>query len=213
MRRIRFAAVTAVVASIVGLGMATPAPAAPAVQSEAASPALQVAAAGGDRAVRDYVAWRDARRRDAKGQAGIQQVECFNVYTYLLSKANSRFVSAEVGYTGSRQNMLRARATTVDDWELFIPCFDENYDYLYSVGAQRYVSAEVGYGGSYYAMLRARATVPDLWERFIIGCDRFCFVQSAENGLLTSAELGYPGGDYGMLRARSGVFDLWEQFL
>jgi hypothetical protein len=163
--------------------------------------------------LQDYVARRDARRHSASGQADVQQVFCdYSVAYTFLSLANSRYVSVELGYTGIRQNMLRARATVPRAWELFFLCFDDTYDYILSVGADRFVSVEVGYTGPYYAMLRARATVPDLWERFVIACNTYCTIQSAQNQLYTSAELGYPGGDNGMLRARATVVKLWEQF-
>lgn len=155
---------------------------------------------------------RDARR---KKEASIQDIGCFfPIHTAIQSAANSRFVSAELGYTGNRQNMLRARAKAVNEWEFYAVCSDGTYDYFVSLANGLFVSAEIGYTGRLQGMLRARATVPDAWERFHIDCSAplGCSIQSAQTGLFVSAELGYSGGDYGMLRARAKAVDLWEQF-
>jgi hypothetical protein len=38
----------------------------------------------------------------------------------IQSMANSRYVSAEVGWTGDRYGLLRARATAIGPWERFV---------------------------------------------------------------------------------------------
>jgi hypothetical protein len=40
--------------------------------------------------------------------------------TTVYSTANSRYVSAELGYTGGDQGMLRARATEIGPWEQYV---------------------------------------------------------------------------------------------
>jgi hypothetical protein len=42
------------------------------------------------------------------------------MYT-IRSNVNGKYVSTEMGYTGGRHAMLRARATEVGDWEKYIP--------------------------------------------------------------------------------------------
>jgi hypothetical protein len=45
-------------------------------------------------------------------------------WTTIQSVANGRYVSAEQGWSGDRQGLLRARAADVGAWEMFgfIPC-------------------------------------------------------------------------------------------
>src|SRR5260370_38014898 len=42
----------------------------------------------------------------------------------ILSAANARWVSAELGYTGGNYAMLRARATSIGPWERYALCYD-----------------------------------------------------------------------------------------
>lgn len=82
------------------------------------------------------------------------------------STANSRYVSAELGYTGGNYAMLRARATSIGPWEKFdINCFVATCT-IKSLANGLYVSAELDYTGGNYAMLRARASSPGPWETF-----------------------------------------------
>jgi hypothetical protein len=133
----------------------------------------------------------------------------------IQSRANGRFVSAELGYSGINYAMLRARATVVGPWERFRLCYHFNngtYTF-FALSNNRYVSAELGYSGSNYAMLRARATVIGPWERFHLqSFGTYVTIRSAANNQLVSAELGYPGIRYAMLRARATVVGPWEQF-
>jgi hypothetical protein len=132
------------------------------------------------------------------------------------SRANGRYVSAELGYGGGNYAMLRARARAIGPWE--------RYD-LRQTGAGawsirsrangRYVSAELGYGGGNYAMLRARATAIGPWERYDLYRNNRTgawSIRSRANGRYVSAELGYGGGSNATLRARAGGVGPWEQF-
>jgi hypothetical protein len=79
----------------------------------------------------------------------------------IRSKANFRWVSAELGYGGGRYGMLRARATSIGPWETF------NAGYgLRNITNWRWVTAELGYGGGLYGMLRARGDHYGPWEHF-----------------------------------------------
>ncbi|SRR6266498_1574620 len=92
---------------------------------------------------------------------------------YIASNANLRYVSAELGRTGGDHGMLRARATSVGNWEKFTIARWGPNPAMYTIRSQangRYVSAELGYGGGRYAMLRARATSIGNWEKFLILC-------------------------------------------
>lgn len=139
-----------------------------------------------------------------------QAADCSIVALY--SKAAGRYVSAELGYTGSDYGMLRARATSIGEWERFELCWGrgtQQADFtLRSLANWRYVSAELAYTGSRYAMLRARASSYDSWEIFN-GASGW---RSKANWKLVSAELGNTGGYYGMLRARASTAGPWEAF-
>jgi hypothetical protein len=138
-----------------------------------------------------------------------QAVDCHDIALY--SEANHRYVSAELGYTGSDYGMLRARATSIGPWERFEICYASasNFNFsLRSLANGRWVSAELGYTGSRYAMLRARAGSIGPWERFNAGNE----LQSNANHRWVSTELGYTGSLYGMLRARAGSIGPWENW-
>jgi len=131
----------------------------------------------------------------------------------LYSKANNRYVSAELGYTGGNYGMLRARATTVGSWERFVVCFgsasNPNDVTIRSTANNLYVAAELDYYGYLYGMLRARASSAGSWETF----------RASTGGLLTTAnykfvsvELNYANTTWAMLRSRSDTAGPWEQF-
>jgi hypothetical protein len=85
----------------------------------------------------------------------------------IRSVANGRYVSAELGWTGSSYGLLRARATTIGPWERFrIPA--TALTTIRSTANGRYVTAEVGWTGSSYGSLRARATAVGDWEYFVV---------------------------------------------
>src|SRR4051794_36847824 len=101
---------------------------------------------------------------DAVGSASLVRVttDC-----ELRSRANARYVSAELGYAGSSYGLLRARATKVGPWEKF-ECVTTgtNQWAIRSRANGRYVTAELGYSGDLYGVLRARATTIGVRERF-----------------------------------------------
>ncbi|GAA4187706.1 hypothetical protein GCM10023074_00600 [Microbispora amethystogenes] len=141
----------------------------------------------------------------------------------IKSRANGRYVSAELGYgtSDSRYGMLRARATGVGPWEKFRICYNGRNYTIQSRHNGKYVSAELGYGtsDSRYGMLRARATSAGTWERFFItSCGTGCVLIEAANLKYVAAELGYGKTDsrYGMLRGRtpdvSYKIGPWEKF-
>ncbi|MEV6487598.1 hypothetical protein AB0M20_03010 [Actinoplanes sp. NPDC051633] len=134
--------------------------------------------------------------------------ECYDVA--LFNEANRRWVSAEIGYAGSDNGMLRARATAIGPYERFEICYATATRFsIRSWANGRWVSAELGYTGSRYGMLRARATSIGPWERFN---STFSEIQSDENRRWVSAELGYSGSLNGMLRARAGSAGPWENW-
>jgi hypothetical protein len=138
---------------------------------------------------------------------------CFGNVT-ITSLGNGRLVSAELGYTGANNGMLRARATAVGPWEVYTVCFNGSATTIQSQANGRFVSAELGYSGANNGMLRARATVVGPWEKFSIdSCGGNCVtIHSTANNRFTSAELGYSGANNGMLRARATVVGPWERF-
>jgi hypothetical protein len=132
------------------------------------------------------------------------------------SRANGRYVSAEIDYSGGYNGMLRARATAVLPWERYTVCRTSSTGatLIFSPANRRYVSAELGYSGGYNGMLRARATVAGSWEVFITSAASGggLWIRSRANGRYVSAELGYGGGYNGMLRARATAVLPWEVF-
>lgn len=128
---------------------------------------------------------------------------------------NRRLVSAELGYPGDFNGMLRARADVLGPWEQFDLTWDGSFWNLRSTANGLYVSAELGYGGDFYGMLRARAGGIGPWEQFNLYTDGsgVYALQSAANGLFVSEELGYGGDFHAMLRARSGGIGPWEVFV
>jgi len=91
----------------------------------------------------------------------------------IRSHRNGRYVSAEFGYTGVDNGMLRARATSIGIWEKFkIEQWGPNGS-MYTIRSLRYgryVSTELGYGGVRHNMLRARASTIGAWEKYFILC-------------------------------------------
>ncbi|MBV9615855.1 MAG: hypothetical protein JO031_10415, partial [Ktedonobacteraceae bacterium] len=147
----------------------------------------------------------------------------------IFSLANSKYVAAELGYTGGNYAMLRARTASnaIGPWEVFNWYAGVNGAYEIQSNANGlFVTAELGYTGGNYAMLRARTGSNAIgpWEQFFLytlnGCNPVTtncqsLILSAANNKLVSAELGYTGGNYAMLRARTDPNKAgpWEQFL
>ncbi|WP_242887602.1 fascin domain-containing protein [Actinomadura litoris] len=133
----------------------------------------------------------------------------------LLSDANGKYASAELGYRGRDYGMLRARADVADAWERFALTGTDTTWTVKSEGNGKYVSAELGYSGNGYGMLRARADVADAWEKFDLYYNKaqnLYALKSQANGKFVSAELGYRGREYAMLRARASEIGAWEKF-
>jgi hypothetical protein len=84
----------------------------------------------------------------------------------IRSRANGRYLSAELGYSGGSNGMLRARAWVAGPWERYTVCRAGDIANIASQANKRYVSAELGYGGGNNGMLRARATAVGPWEAF-----------------------------------------------
>ncbi len=147
-------------------------------------------------------------------------VKC-NTGSYIIGFANSKYVSAELGYTGSYYGMLRSRASEPGPWENYTICgyWDgfTHVDYIINEANGRYVSAELGYTGGDYGMLRARATSLGPWEKFDIvrygPNGNMYYIRSKANGRYVSVELGYTGIKYAMLRARATSIGSWEKIL
>jgi hypothetical protein len=125
----------------------------------------------------------------------------------------SRYVSAELGYGGKLNGMLRARAVNPGPWEQYNTCHDDTAFWLEAANG-RYVSAELSYPGVDKGMLRARATTPGSWERFQIS--RFMggwyTIKAERNNRYVSVEHGYGGVRHNMLRARATAVGPWEKF-
>ncbi|GII59846.1 hypothetical protein Pth03_82350 [Planotetraspora thailandica] len=190
----------------VGAVVLTAAPAAIADTTPTPAPAVRKV-----KTLAEYVRDRDAARKAARDGARGTILICDDVS--LTSQANNRHVSAELDYTGNYSGMLRARATSIGDWETFELCYDtdKGYDTL-SVDGRRYVSAEIDYSGADAGMLRARSASVGAWEKFDVTCPSYCTIRSLANNKYVSAELAYTGSGYGMLRARSTSVGAWEKF-
>jgi hypothetical protein len=121
-------------------------------------------------------------------------VTCANVH--FMNNVTRKWVSAEVGYPGPYNGMLRARADTVGPWEEFTWCEYPAYWTLQSKANNKYVSVELGYGNSdlRYGMLRARATTVGPWEKFTRDQNTayvLFTLASQANGMIVAAELNY----------------------
>lgn len=141
-------------------------------------------------------------------------VVCHPRWTTITSVANNLYVSAEVGWAGTRYGTLRARAVRADLWERYQLCYFAGTYALKSLANGRYVSAEFGWSGDAFGTLRARATEVAAWERFYIermSGGRYALRSYARN-LYVSAEVGWAGDRYGTLRARATAARLWELF-
>lgn len=135
----------------------------------------------------------------------------------ILSRANWRYVSAELARDGASHAMLRYRAEVVDSWEKFQflgDCRSAEGCAIKSLANGKFVSAELAYGGQDAGMLRARAGSVGAWERFKVSgnCAAGCWIRALGSNKFVSAELGYEGDRNGMLRARARRVLDWERF-
>jgi hypothetical protein len=156
----------------------------------------------------------------ASPAASAQVAPSCNTESYLISFANSTYVSSELGYGGDLYGMLRARASSPGPWENYRVCGryegSNKVNFISNEQNGRYVTAELGRTGVDYGMLRARATAVGPWEKFTItrwGPNPSMYtIRSQANGRYVSAELGYGGVRHGMLRARATSIGNWEKF-
>ncbi|MFD8803893.1 fascin domain-containing protein, partial [Streptomyces atroolivaceus] len=89
----------------------------------------------------------------------------------MKSLANNRYVAVEKNFTGSTQNVLRARSATAGGWERFVLYYNEGLDRwaLQSTLNGLFVTMENGYTGSLQYALRARSTeITGSWEEFVL---------------------------------------------
>lgn len=142
--------------------------------------------------------------------------------TYQATLANGLLVTAELGYTGGVNGMLRARTSgNAGPWEKFkVLQLSTETVAIRSNANGLFVSAELGYATTnpLYGMLRARSSSIGPWETFKRG-DYFAnntvsHVFTAANGSYVTTELGYTGSEYAMLRARPNQTSIgpWEKF-
>ena len=117
--------------------------------------------------------------------------------------AETRYVSAELDYTGSSYGMLRARADIMGPYEKFNYCWNTaGYFSLQSRANGRWVAAEMDNSGSSYAMLRARSNSVGNWEKFSYWTNSGIWLfRSQSNNRWVRAEINYSGASDGMLRA------------
>lgn len=137
---------------------------------------------------------------------------CRNVA--IRSQGNGLYVSAELGYSGDRYGMLRARASTIGPWEKFQLC-----QYIGTVGPgnalywtsslrslanNKFVSVEYDYTGGWYGMLRARADSWGSWEILMIDdWNSPAHIGTASQIQIASAELDQQPAEWNaMLRMR-----------
>ncbi|MFD8674901.1 hypothetical protein ACFV1A_17635 [Streptomyces seoulensis] len=89
--------------------------------------------------------------------------------TTLRSEANGNYVSTERDDTGTHANLLRARGTTVGEWEKLH--LEQQSDGTYALKAwtndgYKYVTAEMQDPGDDNGLLRARADSVGSWQKF-----------------------------------------------
>ncbi|MFE2293075.1 endonuclease/exonuclease/phosphatase family protein [Streptomyces sp. NPDC059452] len=89
--------------------------------------------------------------------------------TTLRSEANGNYVTTERNYTGSHENLLRARGAVLGEWEKLQ--LEKQTDNTYALKAwtdkgYRYVTAEVQDPGTDNGLLRARAEAVGSWQKF-----------------------------------------------
>ncbi|MFE2015832.1 hypothetical protein [Streptomyces sp. NPDC059491] len=87
----------------------------------------------------------------------------------LRSEGNGNYVTTERGYTGTYRNLLRARGTTVGEWEKIR--LEKQADGTYALKAAtndgyKYVTAEVQDPGNDAGLLRARGDSVGSWQKF-----------------------------------------------
>ncbi|MEV4415392.1 hypothetical protein [Catellatospora sp. NPDC049609] len=145
------------------------------------------------------------------GAAPAHAANCMDGALYSLGA--KKYVTAELGYTGTGYGMLRARATSVGDWERFEFCYESGTSggmlSIRSLANNRWVTVETGYTGVDNGMLRASSTS--------VGTKQYFWawnggLNSDANGKYATAELSYTGARLGMLRSRATTAGPWEKY-
>jgi hypothetical protein len=85
----------------------------------------------------------------------------------IRSVASGQYVSTEISWSGTNENLLRARTGSIGPREQYrIP--NTALPTIFSLAADRYVTTEVGWTGNSHGSLRARADVVGDWEYYVI---------------------------------------------
>lgn len=128
--------------------------------------------------------------------------------------ANSLFVSAELGYTGSGYAMMRARSSSLGSWESWTKVsLPGGLIALRNNANSKYASADPG-----TSELHASAAQIGENEVFSMtyNSDGTYSLRTARlidsNNRYVSAELGFTGSTYGELRARATAIGSWEKY-
>ncbi len=127
------------------------------------------------------------------------------------------FTSVELGESGFRYAMLRARASKVGPWEKFTACYYESGDYytFQSEANGKYVVVQSSNGNTAWMLTATadQATAVSTHFRPINPGSDTPSLLALRNDNYVSTELGYPpsDADFGMLRARATSIGPWEQ--
>jgi hypothetical protein len=135
---------------------------------------------------------------------------------HLQSRANRKFVTAELTYPGAvYKGMLRARSDVVGTWQMF-RCVAIGADQwaLKSRANGKFVTAELGFPGALKGLLRATANKVGPAERFkfrpVLSCS--CYALKAANSKIVSVEPSRSSGTRGLLRAHGTTVGSRQEF-
>lgn len=153
-------------------------------------------------------------------RAGVNGTTCSAFPVFLQSRANWQlYMTVEMGYSGSREFMIRARGDYAGPWQEFEQCWytntsNRNVYTFRSLYNGFYIAVEYDYPGGHKRMLRARSPHADIWERFYMGVPApwQTTLESVHIGYYVSVELDYTGQDWAMMRARATSVGSWEIF-
>ncbi|MEN3280578.1 MAG: hypothetical protein V7607_1718 [Solirubrobacteraceae bacterium] len=153
--------------------------------------------------------------------AAAEAFSCRNNKVFTLQSAgNKQWVSAELGWTGESNGLLRARAAIAGPWERFRMFCSIDHAFR-SVANGKWVAAELSWSWPRDSLLRARTTTtfPGPWEWFQfhdsgVGPDGrpTVAIYNVASDSYVSAELGWGKSDHGLLRARAAYPRGWERF-
>lgn len=137
----------------------------------------------------------------------------------LLSEYNDRYVSTETGYSGSKKNIMRARATTVGDTELYDICVtlvNREVEVTFrSQASGLYATVDGSSSGYFSSALRATASRVGPAETFQALLDpaakNFQLRSRLNNRYVTNFKR-LPGADSMILRAISTTIGAPENF-